>query len=198
MTKLITYTINLETECLTVEKFLRKEGYSKHIIIRLKNTDRGISVNGELSYTTRLLKERKIHRQYLAIATGQVLGKQTVTAPIARVEGSTIERCVDFERGEYARTHCRSLFYNQHSDCTLLAVVLDTGRTHQIRVHMKHIGHPLPGDFLYHPDYRYIHRQALHSHLLTFIHPLTKKELQFEAPLPDDMQFIYPPELSRS
>lgn len=139
---------------------------------------------------SRMVAEREIHRTYLAVVTGRVDGAGTVTAPIARVDGSTIERCVDVERGEYACTQYRALHYNREVDCTLLELQLETGRTHQIRVHMKEIEHPLPGDFLYCPDYRYIGRQALHSYRLEFRHPLTKKELRFEAPLPDDMKFI--------
>ena len=69
---------------------------------------------------------------------------------------------------------------------------LDTGRTHQIRVHMKSIGHPLIGDFLYNPDFTKINRQALHSYRLRFTHPVTKKPLVFTAPLPEDMQALFP------
>jgi|GEM_PF-5484468 len=63
-------------------------------------------------------------------------------------------------------------------------------RTHQIRAHMKHIGHPLPGDFLYHPDYSRIARQALHSYKLSFLHPITKQPMVFTAPIPEDMQAL--------
>lgn len=140
---------------------------------------------------SRMTMERSIHRKYLAVATGLVSESGTITAPIARVEGSTIERCVDETRGEYAVTSYRRLFYNTGLDCSLLQVTLETGRTHQIRVHLKHIGHPLPGDFLYNPDYRFITRQALHSYCLEFTHPVTGESLKFQAPLPPDMQFIY-------
>ena len=135
-----------------------------------------------------MITERKIHREYLAIAKGQAPPQGTITAPIARTHDSTIERCVDFERGEYACTHYQALEYkNGHS---LVSLHLDTGRTHQIRVHMKYIGHPLPGDFLYYPDYTHINRQALHSHRLQFTHPITGANMDFTAPLPEDMQRI--------
>ncbi len=138
-----------------------------------------------------MVRNREIHRQYLAIASGKTEESGTIIAPLARVDGSTIERCVDFEHGEFACTHYKRLFYNPHQHCSLISLKLETGRTHQIRVHMKHLGHPLLGDFLYNPDYRLIHRQSLHSWRLEFRHPLTKKVLTLEAPLPDDMQFVY-------
>lgn len=133
---------------------------------------------------------RQIRREYLAVALGKTEEKGTIDAPIARKEGSVIERMVDPVRGEKAVTHYRRLLYNERLDASLVSLRLETGRTHQIRVHMASIGHPLPGDFLYCPDYSLIHRQALHSHRLAFTHPITKKELHFEAPLPDDMRFI--------
>ena len=101
---------------------------------------------------------------------------------------STIERIVDDVRGEPAVTHFERLAVC--NGFSLAAVRLETGRTHQIRVHMKHIGHPLPGDFLYHPDYSRIARQALHSYKLSFLHPITKQPMVFTAPIPEDMQAL--------
>ena len=69
-----------------------------------------------------------------------------------------------------------------------MSLHLDTGRTHQIRVHMKEIGHPLIGDFLYHPENTQMDRQALHATKLEFTHPITGQELVLTAPLPEDMQ----------
>ena len=100
---------------------------------------------------------------------------------------------MNFETGEFARTHYRRLEYK--NGYSLVSLKLDTGRTHQIRVHMKYIGYPLPGDFLYNPDYSVIRRQALHSYRLTFTHPITGKELQFTAPLPDDMKLNMKPDM---
>lgn len=134
-----------------------------------------------------MVRTHAIRRCYLAAASGLVPPEGVIDAPIARTCDSTIERCVDFERGDSARTHYRTLCYNRDTDCSLVELRLETGRTHQIRVHMKHIGHPLPGDFLYNPDYRLIGRQALHSWQLDFIHPIKKEPLHFEAPLPEDM-----------
>ena len=131
--------------------------------------------------------KRQIRREYRAVVCGNLPPEGTLTVPIARVPGSTIMRQTDFENGEYACTHFTKLSYNSKNDLSYISLRLDTGRTHQIRVHMAHIGHPLPGDFLYHPDYRFINRQPLHSFRLDFIHPLTKEPMTFFAPLPDDM-----------
>lgn len=135
-----------------------------------------------------MIREHTICRRYLAIATGLTPESGTITAPIARKEASTIERCVDNKHGESAVTHYKRIDYR--NGYSLLKIALETGRTHQIRVHMKHIGHPLPGDFVYNPDYSVIGRQALHSAVLQFKHPITKELMRFEAGMPDDMKVI--------
>ncbi|MCU6761480.1 Ribosomal large subunit pseudouridine synthase D [uncultured Roseburia sp.] len=132
----------------------------------------------------------EISREYTAIVAGCPPLQGTVNAPIARTSDSAIARCVDTRLGVSAITHYRRLLYNSQKDLSLIRLKLETGRTHQIRVHMKYAGYPLIGDFLYHPDYRYIERQALHSSHLSFIHPITGKLMQFEAPLPEDMQLL--------
>lgn len=142
------------------------------------------------SILSRMVSKRKIKREYLAIATGLVPEEGCIDAPIGRVFGSTIEREVNWETGESARTNYRRLAYE--NGYSLVSLQLETGRTHQIRVHMKHIGHPLPGDFLYNPTDDIIKRQALHSYRLSFLHPITKEELSFVAPLPSDMQLLFP------
>ena len=129
---------------------------------------------------------REIHRTYLAVVKGELPENGTIDFPIARKDGSTVERCVDFENGEYAVPHFECLEKNEKY--SLAKVWLDTGRTHQIRVHMNAIGHPLPGDFLYHNDRSEIGRQALHSWRLEFAHPVTGELLKFEQPLPEDMR----------
>jgi len=128
-------------------------------------------------------------REYLAIARGPITPTEgTISAPLGRKPGSIIERCVDFENGEHAVTHYQVL--EEKNGYVLLSLVLETGRTHQIRIHLKHLGHPLIGDYLYNPDYEVIHRQALHSHRLCFPHPMTGKPMEFTAPLPNDMARI--------
>lgn len=134
---------------------------------------------------------RQIHRTYLAIVEGKTPLSGTIDAPIAREQNSAIMRCVDFSVGERAVTHYRRLQYNEEKNASFLLVRLETGRTHQIRVHMKYIGHPLLGDFLYHPGAtNLIQRQALHSCSLEFAHPITGKNLYFTASPPQDMQKV--------
>ena len=139
---------------------------------------------------SRMSAERKIHRQYLAIATGEIPKCGTIDAPIARACDSAILRQVDFVHGERAITHYRLLKFDGFYSLVLLQ--LETGRTHQIRVHMNHIGHPLPGDYLYNPDYRFLQRQSLHSWKLSFSHPVSGIPMEFTAPVPADMQQFLP------
>ncbi len=134
---------------------------------------------------SRMVAKREISRNYLAIVDGIPEEHGIIEAPISRVDGSTIERCVNFSNGDYAKTEFWRL--KTMKDRSLIRLKLATGRTHQIRVHMKYIGHPLLGDFVYHPDYHYMQRQALHSYSLDFIHPITNEAMHFIAPLPDDM-----------
>ncbi len=130
---------------------------------------------------------REVHREYLAIASGHVTHEAgTISAPLGRKPGTIIERMVDWDNGETAITHYHVVKTTRHY--SLVALKLETGRTHQIRIHMKHLGYPLIGDYLYNPDMRHIGRQALHSHKLSFYHPITGEMMSFTAPLPDDMQ----------
>lgn len=136
-----------------------------------------------------MISKREIKREYLGIADGIGITPKSgiIDAPIARMDGSTIERCVDFEKGERAVTHYEVLRESVENNLSLVNLWLETGRTHQIRVHMKYLGYPLIGDFLYHPENTKISRQALHAYRLTFLHPITKEPLCFTAQLPEDM-----------
>lgn len=170
----------------------KDEPFTYRCINRLDRDTTGLLIIAKHMYSASLLSDmvshREIHREYLAIATGEVPESGSIVAPIGRVDGSTIERHVDEEHGEYACTHYQRVSYkNGHS---LVSLKLDTGRTHQIRVHMKYIGHPLPGDFLYNPDYSVIGRQALHSYRLSFKHPINGKPMEFVAQLPPDMRIV--------
>ena len=137
-----------------------------------------------------MVSERLIKRTYLAICTddGSLPQNGTINAPIARKEGSTIERIVDFQKGEDATTHFKRLLHLPDKQISLIQLRLETGRTHQIRVHMSSIGHPLIGDDLYGGDCTMINRQALHSYSLKFTHPITLQEMYFEQELPEDMK----------
>lgn len=286
MNRVLIYEIAAEHTGMKIGDFLRKTGYSRHVIIHLKKTENGILLNGEWAYVGQSLKEgdyleihiieeesseqivpselpldivyededlliinkpadmpihpsinnydntlanalmwyyqqkgetfvyrcinrldrdttgllivaknmlsggilsdmskkREIHREYLAIAEGEVPQEGVIDAPIARKEESVIERCVDFERGDRAVTHYWRLDYR--NGYSLVRLKLETGRTHQIRVHMKYLGHPLTGDYLYNPDYRILNHQALHSWKLAFRHPVTGAQMQFKADPP--------------
>ena len=131
------------------------------------------------------MRNRQIRRTYLAVVEGITPPNGTISAPISRVDDSVIERHVDLLHGEPAVTHYERLeTKNEHS---LLEIHLETGRTHQIRVHMGYIGHPLPADYLYHPEYDCFKRQPLHSLQLEFRHPVTDKSMCLLAPVPEDM-----------
>lgn len=286
MNRVLTYEITAEQAGTKIGDFLRRAGYSRHVIIHLKKTENGILLNGEWTYVGQFLKEgdhleiriiesesseqivpaelpldiiyededlliinkpadmpihpsinnydntlanalmwyyqqkgetfvyrcinrldrdttgllivaknmlsggilsdmskkREIHREYLAIAEGEVPQEGVIDAPIARKEESVIERCVDFEKGDRAVTHYWRLDYR--NGYSLVRLKLETGRTHQIRVHMKYIGYPLTGDYLYNPDYRILDHQALHSWKLAFRHPVTGAQMQFKADPP--------------
>lgn len=165
------------------------------------------------------MKKREIRRTYFCVVHGKIEKAGTIDLPIARKQPSLIERCVDFERGKRAVTHYQpagqdllqkvsgredapeSLFssYNPENDTTALEIHLETGRTHQIRVHMAYTGHPVVGDGLYgtsnDPAHRsgsddLIPRQALHSFSLDFRHPVTQKEMHLEAAVPEDIRSL--------
>jgi len=132
------------------------------------------------------LEAREIERKYLAIAQGVIQYESgKINAPIGRAEESIIERRVDLS-GKHAVTYFKVI--QRLNQMTLIELQLETGRTHQIRVHMKNIGHPLVGDGLYGQEHPMMKRQALHAHILGFIHPLTKQRMRFVSPLPKDME----------
>lgn len=175
--------------------YYRKQG--KPFIFRCTNRlDRdtsGLTVVAKHMVSSSILSSmgmrHEITREYLAIVRGALKPSVgTIDAPIGRTGSSLIERKIDFENGERAVTHYRVV--EEQNGHSLISLILETGRTHQIRVHMKYIGHPLVGDYLYNPDMEYIDRQALHSHRLSFTHPVTGEKMEFTAPLPADMRKI--------
>ena len=149
------------------------------------------------------MKKRAIHRTYLAITEGKTDPAGTIDSPIGRTDQSLILRQVDHENGDSACTHYLQkcwhpkIFYPEtlpvpQDGLSLVQLQLETGRTHQIRVHMTSIGHPLIGDTLYNPETALMNRQALHSYRLTFTHPVTGVSLEFTSPLPEDMVEFFP------
>ncbi len=160
---------------------------------RLDRDTSGLTVIAKHMLSSNLLstmtKNHEIKREYSAIVRGKLKPESgTICAPLSRKPGSIIERYVDFKNGQTAITHYYTeLYANGH---TLVRLQLETGRTHQIRIHLKYIGFPLIGDYLYNPDMEFINRQALHSCHLSFVHPITGKHMDFTAPLPDDMKRV--------
>lgn len=152
---------------------------------RLDKNTSGLLVLAKNPLSGCLLTERaEMHRTYLAICKGELPERGTIDAPIGRVPGSALLREVRAD-GKPAITHYERLdCRNGHS---LARVWLDTGRTHQIRVHFASIGHPLPGDFLYAPGLPGCGRHALHAYALTLRQPVTGEWLHFETPLPDEL-----------
>ena len=142
-----------------------------------------------------LIKQMKANifkKEYLAILVGTLKEKNgVINAPIARKEGSIIEREIN-EKGFSSITHfklIRNFEYN-NTKLSLVKFVLETGRTHQIRLHSKYINHPILGDSLYGSSSSFISRQALHAYKINFLHPIKKEPLSFEVPLPEDMLLI--------
>jgi 23S rRNA pseudouridine1911/1915/1917 synthase len=138
------------------------------------------SKRGDLNaQLTRQFERKRIRKRYLAVCEGHLAERQTVDAPLARV--GAIKFAVR-EGGKPAITHVRPLHATPSG--SLLEIGLETGRTHQIRVHLSAIGHPVVGDWLY--GVRNAVRPMLHAAEIEMNHPLTNEPLRVAAPLPDD------------
>ena len=137
---------------------------------------------------SRQMQTHLFQKSYQAILVGNLTEKTgTIDAPISRKEGSIIEREINVA-GQKAITHYHLM--KNFKDYCLVEFQLETGRTHQIRVHSKHIGHPILGDTLYGKTSEFISRQALHAYKIEFFHPLTKEKTTFEIPLPRDISLL--------
>ena len=132
------------------------------------------------------MKSNVFKKDYLAICDGIFEDKVgVIDLPIARKENSIIERCIS-EDGQISITHYEVL--KEFDNFSLVKCSLETGRTHQIRVHMSNIGHPLIGDSLYGTDSNLIERQALHCYHICFLHPVFNNTLEFVCDLPNDFK----------
>jgi 23S rRNA pseudouridine1911/1915/1917 synthase len=136
----------------------------------------------------RQLRERKLHREYIALVSGSLVEERgSIDAPIGKDKRNPQLRAVRPNAGEFALTRYEVIERYEHA--TLVRLELETGRTHQIRVHMTHLGHPLIGDRQYgRVGLTLLKRQALHASRLSFTHPTSGEPLAFDAPLPSDMQ----------
>lgn len=127
----------------------------------------------------------KIKKDYYAVVSGKFEGRGTIDLPIRRVQESIIERGV-FDDGERAITHYEAI--KTDGENTLLKLNLETGRTHQIRVHFSHLGAPLFGDTLYGGNCEKINRQALHCKTIYFTHPITHEKITVDSDFPKDFK----------
>ena len=164
-------------------------GCAFHPVNRLDKGTSGLMVIAKSAYVHDLLR-RELHtedfcREYLALAEGHITPAEgSILAPIARDGAAPTKRCVSPE-GLPSRTDYRVV--RSFPETELLRMRPYTGRTHQIRVHMAHIGHPLLGDVLYGGNTARISRPALHSVYLRLRHPVSGKTVELEAPIPEDM-----------
>ncbi len=174
--------------------YYKRTGQS-HVIRTIGRLDRetsGLLIFAKNRHAAAILSNQKENmsrrKEYLALVSGIMENAQgTIDAPIGQEEGVRMIRKVT-DSGKQAITHYRLI--RQFADYALIKLHLDTGRTHQIRVHMSYIGHPLLGDNLYGKEIEDNHgmmRAALHAAHLEFIHPITGQSMSFDADLPDDM-----------
>ncbi|WP_455048168.1 RluA family pseudouridine synthase [Mitsuokella sp.] len=169
------------------------EHHAYHPVHRLDRDTSGLVLIAKVPQVQYKLTPKRgegklFHREYVAIIEGKLTpASGLIDAPIARALPSIILRKVAPD-GQEARTHYETVRTN---GCfSLVRLVLDTGRTHQIRVHLAHLGHPLLGDDLYGGSCTLIKRQALHACRLYFTHPLTGQTIDIKVPLPSDMEQI--------
>ncbi len=159
---------------------------------RLDKDTSGIVIFAKNEYIqeclSRQMRENTFSKYYIALVSGFLKEKNgCINLPIARKENSIIERTVSKSGDSAITEYCVIKEFGNYS---LLYITLKTGRTHQIRVHTSHIGHAIIGDSLYGSTSSLINRQALHACKINFIHPITKKALSIEAPIPSDINAI--------
>ena len=158
-------------------------------INRLDKDTSGIVIFAKNEYAQDRI--RITNKIYLTILEGKLEGSGIIDKPIARKADSIIERCIN-DNGEKAITEYSVIknFKIGNEEFSLVKCILHTGRTHQIRVHMASINHPILGDTLYGKSSSLIGRQALHAYKLTFVHPIIKKEIEVTSSIPSDMNNI--------
>ena len=167
----------------------KNEKIKMRFVNRLDRDTTGIVIFAKSEYIQESLasqmQDGRLIKEYRTMVEGILEGNGTIDKPIKRQEGSIMLREVS-DDGERAVTHYEVL--QNMNNMSLIKVILETGRTHQIRVHMKSIGHPLVGDDLYGNKSELISRQALHAYRMEFIHPVTGETMEFIAEIPEDMK----------
>lgn len=171
--------------------YFNQIGLKKKIrpVNRLDKDTSGIVIFAKNEYIqeclVRQMKSKEFIKRYIAVVNGNLDNLEgTINAPIARKEGSIIERCIS-ETGDIAITHYKVLKRKPNFD--IVECILETGRTHQIRVHFAYLGHSLLSDTLYGTSSSLINRQALHAYEVEFTHPLSKKKVKYIATVPEDL-----------
>lgn len=170
-----------------VKAYFLKNGINKKIrpVNRLDKDTTGIVIFAKSEYIQENLTDYE--KYYLTIVDGQTDESGIIDKPIARKLPSIIERTVR-DDGDQAITRYKTLEFK--NNMSLVECKLETGRTHQIRVHMASIGHSIIGDDLYGVSSALINRQALHAYKIKFVHPVSRKEMVIESEIPDDMKSI--------
>ena len=191
-----------------VVNYINSEYFVYRPITRLDKDTSGVCIIAKnrlsASIIASMMKSNVIKRSYLGLVSGNIFKIVTpkrdleidglsqivnidavIDIPIKREADSTIKRTVA-EDGEKAITKLSAIKYIKDKNISLCKFNLLTGRTHQIRVHMAHIGFPIIGDFLYNPDYTYINRQALHSNEVILMHPINYNLIRVKSKIPDD------------
>ena len=177
-------------------RFSSQQDFVFRPLNRLDKGTSGLLAAAKHAHACQIL-QRQLHtpgfvREYLAVVEGELQGDGAIDLPISKADGPTIRRRVDRERGQRAVTHYRA--EARGNNRTLVRLRLETGRTHQIRVHMAAIGHPVTGDFLYGTEFFDLPgRFALHSTRIAFDHPLTGARIEVCSPLPEELRRLMEP-----
>ena len=184
---------NVEDESLLerVNYYFREKNINSipHIVTRLDKNTSGLVLIAKHRHIHALFSNMEIDKYYTALINGKIDQYGIIEAPIRRVSSSIIEREVG-EDGEYAKTEYWLEKHNLKNNVSVVKLKLYTGKTHQIRVHMKYLGYPLLGDELYGGDVSLISRQALHCSNLAFIHPIIGEKINVSVNLPNDMNNV--------